>query len=198
LVGSTGAVGNTGSTGNTGATGATGSTGATGIQGLVGPTGAVGNTGATGAIGNTGATGATGTTVFDFAYIYNLIAQVVPLETDITFDTNGPISAGFTHIAGTASINVVNAGTYNIIFSVSGVEPNQFSLFVNGAPTSVVTVYGSGAGTQQNTGFGTVVLGAGDVVTVRNHTSAAAVTFQTLAGGTQINANAAISLQRVL
>lgn len=73
----------------------------------------------------------------------------------------GPLSAGFTHTPGTTIITVLNAGIYNIIFSVSGVEPNQFSLFVNGAPTAVVTL-------------------------------------QTLAGGTQINANAALLLQRVL
>ena len=212
--GSTGSIGATGATGatgvqgiqgiagNTGATGSTGSigaTGAAGATGAVGDTGATGATGSTGATGITGATGATGTTVFDFAYIYNLTSVgTIAVEADILFDTNGPMSAGFTHTAGTASINVVNAGTYNVIFSVSGVEPNQFAIFVNGAPTSVVTVYGSGAGTQQNTGFGTLVLGAGDVITVRNHSSAAAVTLQTLAGGTQTNVNAAISIQRVL
>ena len=165
---------------------------------MIGATGATGNTGATADIGATGNTGATGTTVFDFGYIYNLGAQVVALEADISFDTNGPLSAGFTHTVGTTTITVVNSGTYNVIFSVSAVEPNQFSLFVNGAATSAVTVYGSGAGTQQNTGFGTLVLSAGDVITVRNHTSAAAVTLQTLAGGTATNANAAVLLQRVL
>lgn len=94
--------------------------------------------------------------------------------------------------------SIVNSGTYYVIFSVSGVEPNQFSLFVNGAASVPVEIYGSGAGTQQNIGFGVIVLSAGDVVTVRNHSSAAAVTLQTLAGGTQINANAAISILRVL
>ena len=196
--GATGTQGIQGVTGNTGATGTTGSTGATGDTGATGVTGATGPTGITGATGATGSTGATGTTVLDFAYIYNLTAVgTIALEAAIPFDTNGPMSAGFTHTVGSTDITVVNAGTYNIIFSVSAVESCQFSLFVNGAPTSVVTVYGSGAGTQQNTGFGTLVLSAGDVVTVRNHTSAAAVTLQTLAGGTQTNANAAISIQRV-
>jgi hypothetical protein len=81
---------------------------------------------------------------------------------------------------------------------VSGVEPSQFAIFINGAPSSPVTIYGSGAGTQQNTGFGTLVLGAGDIITLRNHSSAAAVTLQTLAGGTQINANAAIAVERLV
>ena len=80
---------------------------------------------------------------------------------------------------------------------MSGVEPNQFSIFINGAPSAPGTIYGSGAGTQQNTGFGTLTLGAGDVITLRNHSSASAVTLQTLAGGTQLNANAAIAVERL-
>lgn len=43
------------------------------------------------------------------------------------------------------------AGVYQIGFSVSGVEPNQFTIFVNGVPAPGST-YGSGAGTQQTTG----------------------------------------------
>lgn len=37
----------------------------------------------------------------------------------------------------------------------------------------------------------------GDVLTVRNHSSSSAVTLQTLAGGTQINSNASILIQKV-
>ncbi len=49
---------------------------------------------------------------------------------------------------GTAGITV-NAGIYEVAFSVSGSEQNQLALFVNGAvfPGSI---YGYGAGTQQN------------------------------------------------
>jgi len=197
-----GATGSTGATGPccVGPTGATGATGASG--GVTGPTGATGATGPTGgATGNTGATGATGSGggILDFAYIYNVTAEAtIAIEADVLFDTNGPITAGFTHTPGTASINVVNAGTYYVIFSVSGVEPNQFAIFVNGVASSPITIYGSGAGTQQNVGFGTLVLGAGDVLTLRNHSSAAAVTLQTLAGGTQFNANASVQILRLL
>lgn len=201
--GATGPAGFTGATGPTGATGATGPTGfsgGSGVTGVTGATGATGNTGATGptgATGVTGATGATGALASDFAYVYNVLAQVVALEADIIFDTNGPL-VGFTHTPGTTAINVVNAGTYSVDFSVSGVEPSQFSIFVNGAASSPNMVYGSGAGTQQNTGQGILVLAAGDVITLRNHTSAAAVTLQTLAGGTQTNVNASVKIERLL
>jgi hypothetical protein len=216
--GATGATGSTGATGAsggpigaTGSTGATGATGPTGILGLTGPTGATGATGSTGAtgpsggpIGATGATGAIGATgptgagVLDYAYIYNLTSPgIIPVESDITFDSNGPISAGFTHTPGSAAITILNTGTYKITFSVSAVGVNQFAIFVNGAASSPVSVYGSAASTQQNTGQAILNLTAGDVVTIRNHSSLLAVTLQLLAGGTQANVNASVILERL-
>lgn len=165
-----------------------------------GPTGATGATGAAGATGATGSTGATGATgaagaLLGYGYIYNLTAQSVAVEATVPFDSNGPLS-GVTHTASSDSIVVVSAGTYSIVFSVSGTEPNQFALFVNGvAQTS--TVYGSGAGTQQNTGSAILTLGAGDTITLVNHSSAAAVTLASVVGGTQANVNASVTILRL-
>ena len=196
--GATGATGPTGAgaTGATGTAGATGPTGATGTTGVTGATGA-GATGATGVAGATGATGATGSFVSDFAYIYNTAAQVVALEADVLFDANGPLTSGFTHIPGTSTVIIVNPGIYELDFSVSGVEPNQFTPYLNIIPITGST-YGSGAGTQQNSGkvIFNVAL-ANSTLSLRNHTSAAAVTLQTLAGGTVINVNASMTLKRL-
>ena len=182
-----------GAQGPTGATGAQGSTGPQGTTGLQGPAGVTGATGLTGAQGSTGATGALSSA---YAYVYNQqAAQVVAVESDIIFDTNGAL-AGFTHTPGSNTIVVINAGIYDISWSVSGVEPNQFALFVNGAPVAG-GVFGSGAGTQQNSGELITALSAGDVLTLRNHSSAAAVSLQTLAGGTQSNVNAAMIIRKL-
>ena len=59
------------------------------------------------------------------------------------------------------------------------------------------TVYGSGAGTQQDEGQVIVTLSASDVLTLVNHSSAAAVTLQTLAGGTQTNVNASLLIEKL-
>lgn len=114
----------------------------------------------------------------------------------VTFDTNTVLGAGFTHTVGTAGLTVLNAGTYKFLFDVSGTEPNQFQIFVNnvGVPG---TTFGSGAGTQQNTGFGLITLAANDVVTLVNSVSAAAVTLAgaTPIGGTNVdNSNASLNL----
>ena len=79
---------------------------------------------------------------------------------------------------------------------MSGVEPNQFALFLNGALV-LGTVYGSGAGTQQNNGQAIIAIAAGDVLTLRNHSSSAAVSLQTLAGGIQTNVNASIVIKKL-
>ncbi|PKN03492.1 hypothetical protein CVU75_01975 [Candidatus Dependentiae bacterium HGW-Dependentiae-1] len=105
---------------------------------------------------------------------------------------------GVTHsvIVPTAPITIVNAGTYAIIFSVSGTEPNQFTLYINGAPAPSTT-YGSGAGTQQNTGLSILTLGTGDIITLVNHSSAAAVGLASVVGGTEANVSASVLIERL-
>jgi hypothetical protein len=161
-----------------------GATGPAGPDGLVGPAGPRGATGATGAAGAT-----------DYGYVYNLGAQVVPIESDVTFDSNG-LLCGFVHLVNSPEIQVTVAGIYLVSFSVSGVEPSQFSLMVDGAAVPGGT-YGSGAGTQQNNGQAIVQLGVGDILTLRNHSSAAAVALQILAGGTETNVNASLSFEQI-
>ena len=75
--------------------------------------------------------------------------------------------------AGTSAIVLASGGTYEVSFQVSG------------------------AATQQNSGHAIVIFAAGDVLTLRNHTSATAVTLQTLAGGTQTNVNASVLLRKL-
>jgi hypothetical protein len=156
--------------------------------------------GARGSQGPRGVPGSPGTpgtpAVAGYAEAYNLAAEVVPVESPVTFDSNGPSSGIVTHSPGSATLTVVSAGTYLVDFSVSAVEPGQFTLFVNGA-AAPGTTYGSGAGTQQDTGQAILTLAAGDAVTLVNHTSAAAVTLESLAGGTVANVNASMVVERL-
>ncbi len=140
--------------------------------------------------------GATGAGLSQYGYIYNFAAQVVAVEAHILFDSTGVTTAEIIHTPGTPITIVTTAGDYEVTFTVSGVEPNQFTLFLNGSPIPF-TVYGSGAGTQQNNGQAIITLAAGDSLTLVNHTSAAAVTLQTLAGGTQVNVNASLVIKKI-
>jgi len=132
----------------------------------------------------------------EYGYVYNVAGQVVPLETDINFDANGVLTAGITHAAGSSQVVLVNAGTYKFTFSVSGSEPNQMALFLDGSVVAG-SIYGTGAGTQPNVGQVITTVGANAALTLRNHTSAAAVGLQALAGGTADNANASITIEKI-
>ena len=200
--GPTGVAGPAGPTGVTGPAGTTGPAGPTGVAGPAGPTGVTGPAGTTGPTGATGPAGPTGATgpagpsggASEYGYVYNLGSRAIPIEGDISFDTNGVLTAGIAHAIGASQIHVISAGDYKVTFSVSTAEPNQFALFVNGVEVPG-TVYASGAGTQQNVGQAIITLGANDVLTLRNHSSWAAATLQTFAGGTQANVNASITIE---
>ena len=192
--GSTGAAGPDGSAGAIGPPGATGAAGAAGAQGIVGADGTDGTDGGAGATGQTGAAGPA--RVAEYAYVYNDTAETVAIGSDVLFDKNGVKTTGITHANNTAGITVATAGDYKVTFSVSGTEPSQMALFVNGFAVSSA-IYGSGAGTQQNTGQAIVAIASGDVLTVRNHTSSSAVTLQTLAGGTRTTTNASVVIEKL-
>ncbi len=70
----------------------------------------------------------------EYAYIYNKNAQVVALEKDIVFGTNGVIVGSITHTPDTSTIQIGSAGDYEIWFYTEVVEPNQFALFKMAVP----------------------------------------------------------------
>ena len=129
-----------------------------------------------------------------YAYIYNTSGQLVFIESDVTFDTNGSLS-GISHTPGTSSITFTNSGVYKVNFSISGSEPNQFALFLNGIEVTG-SIYGSGSGGQQNNGQALVTISPGDILTLRNHTSFSDVTLGST-GGTAFNVNASVLIEKI-
>ena len=211
LIGLTGAIGPAGVTGLVGAIGPQGIAGLIGEQGIQGIAGIVGPEGVAGVVGEIGQPGPPGPAGpegpegppgpagglgGEYAYVYNITAETVAIEDPIDFDTNGIMSAGISHAPGSPVITLAVGGIYEVTYVVAGVEPNQFALFVDGAPLPEST-YGSGVGTQPNVGHLLIQVGAGTELTLVNHSSAAAVTLQTLAGGTQPNVNASILIRQV-
>ncbi len=181
--------------GKTGLRGLRGLQGNQGNQGYAGVAGVAGAVGPEGAVGPQGVPGSSATP--QYAYFYNAAVQTVALEANVLLDTNGAMTSGFTHVAGSANITLVNIGAYKVTFSVSGTETSQFALF-NGATMVPGSLYGSGAGTQQNSGQAIVVTTvANSVLTLKNHTSAAAVGLPTTGGGTLPNANASVLIEKL-
>ena len=197
MKGDTGAAGSTGATGANGANGATGAQGPPGAQGPVGPAGSAGPAGPAGADGAQGPPGEPGAGgLSQYAYIYNVSEQAVRVEDPVAFDTDGVLSGGISHERGSGEIRLDQGGVYKVSFSVTSTQPNQMALFAN-SDSVPGTTYGSAAETQQNTGQAIAVFRAGDVLTVRNHTSDKDINLQTSAGGAQENVNASITVEKI-
>jgi hypothetical protein len=161
-----------------------------------------GKQGKRGRRGRTGATGAGG--AFEYAYIYNISAdQLIAAEDDVLFDSNGILSTGIAHIPGQAQVRVANAGIYFVNFSVTASDSSQFALTINGVPLDEA-IYanedstGDFANIAQNAGTVILSLAAGDIITIRNHTSfVEPLTLASPIAGSQSNVNAALTIMRI-
>jgi Collagen triple helix repeat (20 copies) len=193
-IGKTGAKGATGSQGPTGAGGATGATGAAGAKGA---TGAAGSTGAAGAIGPAGAAGAAGTAgTPEYAYVYNLLSETIVSHGDVVFSDNGDMSAGIVHLAGTAGIVVNVAGEYEVTFTVTSDERNQFGISRNHSLVAG-TLFGADTGGVPNGGTAIFSVAAGDVLTLQDDEATASYDLTPFAGGGLENADATFAIQKI-
>jgi collagen type I alpha len=181
--GATGAIGAPGATGATGAAGTNGTNGANGTNGSPGLRGADGAPGADGLVGVVGPTGPVGPAATrTYAYIYDLAGQSVVVDAPVVFDTNGATTSDITHTAGTSSIAIATGGIYKLSFSVSSINANQMAVFVGATQVGGGT-YGSSDVNQQTNGQMIIAISAGDVLTLRNHTSNGTIVLNNHTGG---------------
>jgi len=131
-----------------------------------------------------------------YAYIYNMSSQMVPLGSDISFSNNDIIIDTITHTPGTDRILIGSTGYYAIWFDVQSIGPNMFTLLQNGAPIASIT-YEFETGIQRNPGLVIITASSGDILTLRNHTSSEAVKLQTIEDGIQPFANASILIRKI-
>jgi hypothetical protein len=106
---------------------------------------------------------------------------------DIPFSNNGPLS-GITHTAGTTTVTVPTAGSYQIDYSISitaGIGA-AIAIAVNGtvdASTPITALVATG----ELVGTAILTLAAGDVVTLRNNSLIALTTSLAPNVGAQLN-----------
>jgi hypothetical protein len=91
---------------------------------------------------------------------------------------------------------VGTSGTYLVKFSVTGTQAGQFTLMDNGDAVAGTT-YGAANAPEQDNGEAIVILSAGDVLTLRNHTSSTNVVLETDAGGSLPTVNASVVIQEL-
>ncbi len=187
--GPAGPQGPVGETGPAGPQGPAGEAGPVGPQGPVGETGPAGPQGPAGEAGPVGPQGPAGG-VLNYADFFALMppdnAATVAPGTDVSFPQDGPNSGAGIARFGPDAFNLVEIGTYQVLFQVSVTEAGQLILTLNGEDLAY-TVAGRATGTSQIVGMAiveTTVINS--VLTVRNpEGTAAALTITPLAGGTR-------------
>ncbi len=150
------------------------------MPGLPGPTGPQGSIGPAGPAG----------TSLNYADFYALMppdnAVTVAPGTDVSFPQDGPSNGDFIARTGPSSFNLMQIGTYQVLFQVSVGEAGQLLLTLNGEDLDY-TVAGRTTGTSQIIGMAIIETTSVDsILTVRNPSgNSTALTITPLAGGTR-------------
>jgi hypothetical protein len=107
------------------------------------------------------------------------------------FSNSGPLSSAFIHAPSSSAITIAISGVCEATFTVLSGAANQFSFFLNGVSLPG-GIYGTSNGGQSNTGQIVFSANVGDMLTVRNHSSAGSAGLTISAGGTQPIVNASV------
>jgi hypothetical protein len=119
---------------------------------------------------------------------------MVFIEAAVTFAANGLITSGFTHIPSSSDIIINVSGIYEVIFFVTTQTASQFALFLDGL---VLTDSNYGTGVGSTAGPGQIIFSAnaGQVLTLRNHTSTGlTANLPVSVGGSRTTVNASITI----
>lgn len=195
--GSAGAAGATGSAGAKGDAESAGATGSAGIQGESGVQGEIGVQGDSGLKGDTGEPGQPGSDApADYGYVYSESAQTVDAGQVVQFDNQIGGNASVSLMPGTGEVTVAHSGIYEVQFSVTGLDANQFAIYVNGSLVPGST-YGSSttADRVQTNGQTMLVMVGGEVVTLRNRSGLYDESLPLMTGGTETNVNASLIIR---
>jgi hypothetical protein len=125
---------------------------------------------------------------------YTTSDQTIPVENDVNFSASNNCS-NLTWNAGNGSQVVIQQdGIYKVFFFANTVTAGQFAFAVNGIPYELST-QGSNRGAGQITIRTLLELKTGDVLTVKNHTSANGfVALSANNGGPQVSVNAILTV----
>ena len=102
---------------------------------------------------------------------YNKSSQVVNTESDVVFNENSVVEGLYWDPINPTQVKILEDGYYKLFFLVTTNTAAQFSIAVNGVPLEYTT-QGINKGAGQITLRTITDLKKGDIVTVKNHTSA--------------------------
>jgi hypothetical protein len=128
-------------------------------------------------------------------YTYN--EQAWATETDVVFDNSSNVNGLSWSSSNPEQVKVCEDGIYKLFFYVNTTTSVQLAFAVNGVPVES-TIMGSNKGANQTSIRTLLALKKGDVVSVRNHTSAnGQVIIQSHAGGLQNSISALLTVFKI-
>jgi hypothetical protein len=131
-----------------------------------------------------------------YGSFYSTQIQDVAIDAPVLFYQNINVN-GMTHTLGTGEVVVQKAGIYIFVFCVNTSQACQFTVFINGIPDQTTTA-GINKGANVLQLRQEIELKVGDIVTIRNHTSATGtVKITQNPGGTLTGINAQLILTRI-
>jgi len=104
-----------------------------------------------------------------YFYISSSVSQTLNLEDHVIFNLSGA-SKNTLFKTGTDNITVLRDGVYKLSFDLQAKQPSQFTIFVNDEAIES-TIAGTDSGSGQVSIRQLVSLNAGDIITVKNHSS---------------------------
>jgi hypothetical protein len=114
--------------------------------------------------------------------IWNVSSQTVAVESDVVWTNTTNLSNVTWNISSPTNVVINEDGVYKIFFYANVMTAAQVAVTVNNVPV-VYTIQGTNKGASYLSIRVLQELRAGDVITIRNHTSATPVTFASNAGG---------------
>ena len=136
------------------------------------------------------------TNIDTYGSFYSTVSQNVTIDAPVLFYTNQNVS-NLSHTLGSGDVVIQKAGVYLFVFVVETAQACQFTVFINGVPEQTTTAgINKGANTLQLRQI--IELKVGDIVTIRNHTSAnGTVVISQNAGGVLTGVNTQLILERI-
>jgi hypothetical protein len=131
---------------------------------------------------------------------YNNVNQLIPLETDVIFSTQQNVNKLTWNISNPSQVVIQEDGVYKLFFLANTHTPAQLAVCVNGVPVDN-TIMGTNKGAGQMTIRCILELKQNDVVSIRNHTTAAPnggiIDISTNAGGKYITTNCILTIFKI-
>lgn len=130
------------------------------------------------------------------ASFWTTTSQTVDVESDVLWNTSGNVNNVVWDPSNSSNVVINEDGVYKLFFYANVDTAGQFAFTVNNVP-QVFTIQGTNKGSTPLSVRVLLNLYKGDVITVRNHTSAGPVSFTQNTGGSEMSVSTILTIFKI-